>query len=102
MTFIYQPVDTSTFVRAFDEADRSENFSRPARVALFDYLTEQAEGTGSPIQLDVIALCCEWHELTADEIRAEYDMEPEQLHDETTVIEVTPWDGEPTYLLLAF
>ncbi len=47
---------------AFDEANRRENFSRQGRQALYDYLTEYEEDTGTEIELDVISLCCEFTE----------------------------------------
>ena len=50
------------FVQAFDDYMRSENFSRAGRFALYEYLTEYEEDTGEEIELDVIALCCEFTE----------------------------------------
>ena len=73
MTYIFQTVNETAFIQAFDDMDRAENFTVPARRALFDYITELAEGSGEPIEMDVIALCCDWQEMTADEIRDEYD-----------------------------
>ena len=102
MTYIFQTVNETAFVQAFDDMDRAENFSRPARRALFDYIAELAEGSGTPVELDVIALCCDWQEMTADEIRDEYDQEPEDMRDETIVIPVEHHRGETTYLILEF
>ena len=103
MTYIYQTVNENDFVQAFDDANRSENFTVPARRALFDYLTERAEGSGEPVELYVVALCCEWQEMSADMIRDEYDREPEDLHDATVVIPVRHYRSEEaTYLVLAF
>lgn len=96
---IIHTVDESTFVSIFDEWNRSENFTIPARRALFAYLDELSADTGEDIQLDVIALCCDWSEYpTAREAAAEYgatfgeDEDPEEsalewLRDRTTVIE---------------
>ena len=38
------------------------NFSYEGLRALFDYLEEYEEYTGTPIELDVVALCCEFTE----------------------------------------
>lgn len=91
---IIQNIDESSFVSAFDEWNRSENFSVCARRALFAYLDELSDDTGEDIQLDVIALCCEWAEYpTAIEAAEEYGKtEPEEialewLRNRTTVIE---------------
>lgn len=69
--YIYQTINATDFVQAFDDMNRSENFSREARVNLFEYLDELARDTGEPIELDVIALCCEFSELTFDEAIAQ-------------------------------
>lgn len=55
-------VNQFDFVRAFETADRANNFSRPARQALFDYLEECEKSTGEELELDVVALCCDWSE----------------------------------------
>jgi hypothetical protein len=59
---IVQTVDKHDFVRAFDDYNRSENFSVEAREALFDYLDELSDDTGENIELDVIAICCDYTE----------------------------------------
>ncbi len=55
------------FERAFKECER-DNFSYDGLKALFDYLEELEESTGEEIELDVIALCCEYTEY--DNLRA--------------------------------
>lgn len=96
---IIQNIDESIFVSVFDEWNRSENFSVCARRALFAYLDELSDDTGEDIQLDVIALCCEWAEYpTVIEAAEEYgktfedEDDPEEtalewLRNRTTVIE---------------
>ena len=46
----------------FRHFERGEQFSRQGFDALFEYLDEFSEDIGEDIQLDVIALCCEWSE----------------------------------------
>ena len=80
------------FVRAFDDYNRSENFSRAGRFALYDYLTEYEEGAGVELELDVIALCCEFTEYESlDElIEAFYhedDEQPEFIEDVALMLE---------------
>ncbi len=50
------------FVQAFDDCNRGDNFSRAARRALYDYLTEYEESTGEELELDPIAICCDYSE----------------------------------------
>lgn len=50
------------FLRAFEDAGRGEQFSRAGLRELFGYLEDMEEETGTEIELDVIALCCEFAE----------------------------------------
>lgn len=50
------------FLRAFVDYDRKDQFSYEALNLLFDYLEEYEESTGEEIELDVIALCCDYCE----------------------------------------
>jgi len=56
-----ETVNESRFLQAFKTL-RPDNFSRPALVALFDYLDQLEQDLGEEQELDVIALCCEWTE----------------------------------------
>lgn len=87
-------VNFTEFCDRFAAMDRNENFTYSGKRALFDYLEDCERGMGEEIELDVIALCCEWREYaTAFEAAMEYgyDDEPqtplEFLNDHTTVIE---------------
>lgn len=53
-----QTVTEYDFHRAFYEYDRQDQFSPKGRTALFEWL----EGCGEDVELDVIALCCEFTE----------------------------------------
>ncbi len=46
----------------FQNFGRGDQFSRFGFDALFKFLDDLSEDTGEDIQLDVIALCCEWSE----------------------------------------
>jgi len=46
----------------FQSYGRDEQFSRWGFDALYKYLDDLSEDIGEDIQLDVIALCCEWSE----------------------------------------
>ena len=77
-----QKINEYDFVRAFDEMDRSANFSRAGRFALYEYLTEYEEDTGEELELDIIALCSdftEWESL--DEFRANYGNDYRNMDD---------------------
>jgi hypothetical protein len=63
------------FERAFVDADRKENFSYEGLGLLFDYFEEIEEGTGQEIELDVIAICCEYNEDTVADIARNYSID---------------------------
>jgi len=72
-------------MRDYDQAD----FSREGMELIFDYLSECY--SDSSFEMDVIAICCEFQEMTEDEIRQNYDVEDWQevedyLNDETSFI----------------
>ena len=91
---MYQSVGFNEFRNAFRAFGREKQFSRMALRALFDYLEDVEENTGVPIELDVIALCCDFTEFDyASEAAAAHGMtsETEQealdwLQDHTAVI----------------
>lgn len=97
-----QTINFSQFLDSFSDTYKN-NFSYAGKRALFDYLEELEESIGEPIELDTIALCCEYseYESALDCIKdAGYDYEPdgddeaekeadalEWLENQTTVIQ---------------
>jgi len=89
---IIKPVDIYEFRRAFADYNRADQFSYEGLGALFDWLDELAEDTGTPYELDVISLCCEFTEYkNFEEIYDNYSNTEieniEDLRDHTSVIE---------------
>ena len=79
------------FERAFKDFDR-DNFSYDGLKALFEYLEEYEDDTGEELELDVIALCCEYAEYDSlkdfnDDYGTKYS-EIEQVEDKTQVIPI--------------
>ena len=66
-----QTITQSDFHDAFIRMDRKENFSWEARELLFDYFEELDED----MELDVIAICCEYYENDLDTVISEYRLE---------------------------
>lgn len=64
-------VTEADFIRAFDEYGRGNQFSSEALSAIYEYLDDLSEDIGEPIELDVIAICCEFSEITFDEVLEE-------------------------------
>lgn len=84
-----QTIDQYEFRDAFKRMNRADNFSISGLNALFEYLTEYESETGEEIELDVIALCCDYTEDSIKNVLKEYKLESiDELRDYTTVIEV--------------
>ena len=84
-------ITKNEFRDAFHTMNREANFSYEGLGALYDYLEEYEESGGVEVELDVIAICCEFSEYEdLKEIQGNYDIDSiEQLQDYTTVIEFT-------------
>lgn len=63
------------FREAFRLAGRMDNFSYEGLEVLFDYLDNLSEDIGEPVELDVVALCCEYYESTIQEIIDSYNID---------------------------
>lgn len=72
-----QTVYFETFRTAFHQMDRGEQFSPDGLFALFEYLEQYEDDCGIQLELDVIALCCDFAEDWADNIASYYDIETE-------------------------
>ena len=78
------------FREAFRLAGRSDQFSYEGFEVLFDYLDELIEDTGEPIELDVVALCCEYYEASIEELINNYNIDLSEVDedDPDSIIEV--------------
>ena len=78
------------FREAFRLAERGDQFSYEGLEVLFDYLDNLSEDTGEPIELDVIALCCEYYESSIEELINNYNIDLSEVDedDPSSIIEV--------------
>ena len=98
-----QNITFSAFCDAFRDMDRNKQFSYEGKKALFDYLEQYEEDCGVEIELDVIALCCEYSEEALSDVLENYDLDSlEKLEDRTQVIPVETKDGIETIIYLQF
>jgi len=86
-----QSVNMYDFERAFKNFER-DNFSYDGLKALFEYLEEYGDGMGEEVELDVIALCCEYAEYDSlseynDDYGTKYS-EIDAIQDDTTLIKI--------------
>lgn len=96
---MYTNIDFGQFVDRFRDTGREEDFSYYAKKALFDHYEQSEEETGAKIELDIIAICCDWGEYSIEDIIKEYLCTLEELRDNTVVLDVPE---ENTYLVLAY
>jgi hypothetical protein len=87
---IYEIICENGFMDAFRDSSYKDNFSHEALCALFDYY----ENWGDDIELDVVAIACDWNELTIDEIISEYDVE-----EDATAEELLDYLNDQTYAI---
>lgn len=106
-----QTINFYDFERAFQTMDRKENFSYGGLKLLFDYFEQLEEETGTEIELDVIAICCDFYENDLDDIIQDYsieidgDSEDQEQVVEDYLIENTNYIGktsEGTFVYQAF
>jgi hypothetical protein len=92
---IKQTVNFSRFCDSFSDTYKN-NFSYEGKRALFDYLENSSEETGEDIELDTIALCCEYSEYeNFEDITKSYEMieTMEDLENHTVVIPIQGKEG---------
>ena len=86
-----QSINMYDFERAFKNFER-DNFSYDGLKALFEYLEEYGDGMGEEVELDVIALCCEYMEYDSlkeynDDYGTKYS-EIDAIQNDTTLIKI--------------
>ena len=93
-------IDTITkhsFQDAFHKMGRKDQFSYKGLDALFDYFEMLEEDTDQQIELDVIAICCEYSEYeNLKDFQDNYGDEYESLEDienNTTLIKIEDTEG---------
>lgn len=69
-----QTINKHQFRHAFNEC-RPDNFSYEGQGELFDYLEQLEDDIGEEIELDVIAICCDYSQCSLDEFLDSYDVE---------------------------
>ena len=82
-------INQSDFVSAFKgNSERKNQFSYGALCALFDYYEQIEQDTGEEMEMDVVAICCDWAEyasaLEAANAYGWEESEPTDDWDDTT------------------
>lgn len=77
-----QTVNFSDFVDAFRAYDRYDQFGYQALMVVFEYLEELEESTGQELELDVVAICCDYATDNWENIAENYSIDLSGLDDE--------------------
>ena len=85
-------INENDFIQAFKSMGRDGQFSFEALQELFKYYEEYEDSTGEKIELDVIAICCDWAEYESEyQLVNDYDMSikggVDEIKEKTQVIE---------------
>lgn len=83
-----QTINFNNFVDAFHSKDRGEQFSYDALKAIFEYIEDYERDAGEETELDVIAICCEFSEMSEDEFRNSYT-----IYDDETIEDYIEYNG---------
>lgn len=80
-----QIITKSMFRDAFHHAGRGTSFSYEGLGVIFDHLEE----LDAELELDVVAICCDFTESSIAEASELYEMDLDGLRDSTLVLEVS-------------
>lgn len=95
-------ITKTDFTASFHRMGRGNQFSHKGLLALYDYLEELGEATGQQVELDVIALCCEYAEYkNLKEFRNDYGKWYETIEDVAHSTEVIMID-EDSFIVQQF
>lgn len=70
-----QSITFSQFVDAFRSHDRYDSFGYQGLRVIFEYLEQYEEDTGEELELDVIAICCDYNMMSFDDVAREYNID---------------------------
>ena len=76
-----QTIGWGDFAREF-QAIRPDNFSYEGLGVLYDYLTDYEDSTGEELELDVIAICCDFSEDSWETIAKYYEVPLDETADD--------------------
>lgn len=80
-------IDFSDFRDAFRRYDRDSSYTPEGLEMLFNYFEDYEEQAGQEIELDVIAICCEYDENYWEDIATNYSIDLDDCEDEDDKIE---------------
>jgi len=95
-------ITQSQFQHAFNEANRGENFTWAGREALYEWFEEMHDDCGGEeVELDVIAICCEFSEYgDLEELAKDYNVDGlEDVDTDEREWHIRDWLNDRTQLI---
>jgi hypothetical protein len=93
-------IDFSDFREAFRRYGREDSYSPAGLRALFDHFEQYEDDTGQEVELDVIAICCDYDENHWEDVASNYSIDLSDHEDEGDKISaVREYLEENTYLV---
>ena len=102
-----QTITENDFIEAFNNL-RPDNFSQAGLATLYRYFEELEEDINEQIELDVIAICCEYVEYgSLEELNNDYCNHfdsLDELSEHTTVIQLSDYTAvdDNSFIIIAF
>ena len=97
-----QTINEWQFRDAFRDCGRGEQFSYEGLGLLYEWFEEYEESSGQEMELDVIAICCDFSEEDIEDIAANYDIDAdnveEYLHENTLLVGLTAEGRNAVYM----
>ena len=72
-----QTIGYTEFYATFKAYDRLDNFPNGGLRVLWDWLEDYEQSTGEELELDVVALCCDFCQMAFDNIIQDYQLDLE-------------------------
>ena len=99
-----QTIYLDDFRQAFNDMDRGNHFSYEGLAMLLDYFEQYEQDTGEEIELDVIAICCDFDEMHYSDVIGQYDTDicenlAEDATEEDQIAYVRDWLADKTCLI---
>lgn len=79
---MFTRVTLSDFRDAFRAAGRKDQFSYDGLEVIFDYMEELEDSLCEPVELDVVAICCGYAEMTPEEVIEAYSIPYDAAEDD--------------------
>lgn len=94
-----QSITFSQFVDAFHAYDRYDSFGYNGLRIIFDYLEQYEQDCNTEIELDVVAICCDYNMMDIEDIIKEYGIDVSDVDEDAVEEYVIDYLNDHTMVL---